>query len=153
MMIREIPRRYLSESNRIVERLGDKYVLKHGCPRSSRTGGQNRSEGTVWDTVKHLPDASEYLAPVLDYDPRGRWLLMPLLQPVSKYEADSVGSSIEVWIEYHKIPTGDVMEYNMGKKGKRIVLLDYGYSLNYDWDDERGHCNRCDFCQKWDGSN
>lgn len=170
------PRLYLSEGNRYVEEIGiGEYVIKWGCPFSSRTGGQNRQEARAWESVKHLPNVADYIVPVMAYDPSGAWLMMPSVHHVSSsdiwtkdFELTREASRLEDWLMTNGLRDAalDMHQGNVGRLDNgRLVMLDYGF-MGYEngrdafaHDDFRAMCRiaaprdaePCFFCTQRDG--
>ena len=159
VVIREVPIYFLDSSNRYVQLLrtsrGD-IVLKWGCPLSVRTGLQNRYEARMWHRLKDKPNAASYLCPVLDASKDGSWILMPYIQPVLKEDLSyAEANRLADWIEDQGM-LSDVTYQNVGKLGAcdksdgldngQLVVLDYGYTGDFEITEDRAHCDTCTYC-------
>ena len=132
-MIRTVSRQYLSQGNRIVESVGDRLVIKWGCPHSSKTGGQNRIEAASWERVKHLPDVTHYLQPVVASAPDGSWLLMEKVttDTLPKDFYSKRVPELTQWAKQNGLGamTRDIHSANVGiNPHGETVVIDYGFN-------------------------
>lgn len=122
----------------------DGVVYKLGCPDDWLTGAQNRKEVERWQRM--TPDVARWYAPVLDYDPTGAWLTMPLARPAQRSQTVLWGIDSELRalgiVEY------DLKHDNIGVIDEKLLVLDYGFSreMQPKRDTRRTFCGTCPYC-------
>lgn len=121
-------------------------VIKYGCPKNSRSGGQNLEEWRQWQRVKGT-DLERYFAPVLTASDDGSMLVMPRAKVLSPSDQRRLNSFVEMVSHagYHEM---DPQTDNAGEYDGRTVFIDYGYQgYNQDILNGYGTCGQCHYCK------
>ena len=106
--------------------LDENKVIKVGdwaYPGDYYTTGQNIREAATWDRLKDT-EYGRHLAPVLAFDPEGKWLIMQRVITLS--ESEEVDRE---WCAFMRdAGVGDLGHRNVGRSPDdgRFVVLDYG---------------------------
>lgn len=148
--IRIVAKTLISKSNRIVQHLGADKVIKFGCPKNSRSGGQNRTEGMTWQRVGADPLAQQHLARVYAYAPDGSWLIQEKIEGdrpnTKRVVCYSMQGELIDALDLLGIDTTDMWAANWRERDGKAVAIDYGYDdLIYDSDDSN-KCGTCIHC-------
>jgi hypothetical protein len=125
--------RRLGEGNsRVVYQIGD-FAVK--IPRSSEDGDAafNQLEGEAWGLASRR--LRQYLLPVLNVDPNGgRWLIMPIAEPVTREEAEGFCRKLEAAMAV-QVARGLYLDCeeraNVARYNGKLVLLDYPFDLRW----------------------
>lgn len=147
VMIHTLSRAPLASSSRIVDKLGDKFVIKFGCPKGV-SGEQNRVEARHWKRLKDYPNIGNILVPVLDASPDGSWLIMPKVKVPGRIpEADA--RALQSACKRLGIMSKDISGSNIGMlEDGTYVAVDYGEWNEYD-KETPGSCDgTCIFGQR-----